>query len=138
MEQPLDQNHQFSVLESYINEYWPRFKSSKIGRTEIKKELNGKLTNEEIDYILYQLSDRHLSGYKGSDLMQNIEVSDSKTAAYLYLILGVLIALFGVFLTWIFWQLGWIIFLTLFLISTGLAIIFKANKKINSINRKYQ
>jgi hypothetical protein len=122
-------------LEDKINEYWPSFKKGKIGRSEIRKELKPQFNEEEIKYIVDELSDRHLNGYKGSDIINNIESSSTKTGAYLYLILGVVLVLAGVCLTWLFWRAGWIAFLTLFMVSAGVGIIFQANKRINKLNQ---
>jgi hypothetical protein len=122
-------------LDDKINEYWPSFKDGKIGRSEIRKELKPKFKDEQIQCIIDELSDRHLNGYKGNDIIKNIENSSRKTGAYLYLILGVVLVFAGVCLTWVFWQAGWIAFLTLFMVSAGVGIIFQANKRINRLNQ---
>ena len=135
MNEILDDSTKFDRLERVINEYWPKFKDDKIGRSEIRKELKIRFKENEIKYIIDELSDRHLTGFKGSDVIRNIETSSTKTGAYLYLVLGIVLIIVGIILTWLFWQAGWIAFLTLFLISAGTGIIFKANKQINRLNQ---
>ena len=96
MNEILDDSTKFDRLERVINEYWPKFKDDKIGRSEIRKELKIRFKENEIKYIIDELSDRHLTGFKGSDVIRNIETSSTKTGAYLYLVLGIVLIIVGI------------------------------------------